>query len=145
MRSIFISLSRCAPVPFDFAFGFAQEDKEMGFPFSALLRETKRWKDERRVYVMDKKFYVYILTNTGQTVLYIGVTNDLPRRIGEHKASLIEGFTKRYKVWKLIYFEEFGDIKYAIAREKQLKGWVRVKKENLIKSVNPSWRELSPI
>lgn len=75
--------------------------------------------------------------------LYIGVTNNLERRIYEHKNDLIFGFTKQYQCHKLIYLEEYSDIEQAIQREKQLKGWSRVKKESLIKIINPSWKDLS--
>ena len=88
-------------------------------------------------------YYVYILTNKGNRVLYIGVTGNLEKRIAEHRAELIEGFTKRYHVHKLVYFEETCDIDAAITREKQLKGWTRAKKNVLIKSVNPEWNDLS--
>ena len=87
-------------------------------------------------------YYVYLLTNKNNNVLYTGVTNDLGRRVYEHKNKLIEGFTKRYNVNKLVYFETTEDIKSAIAREKQIKGWTRIKKNCLIESVNPEWRDL---
>ena len=84
-------------------------------------------------------YYVYILTNKTDAVMYIGVTNDLRRRLYEHKKEQIEGFTKKYHVHKLVYFEEFPDVNYAIAREKQLKGWTRAKKNSLVESKNPNW------
>lgn len=87
-------------------------------------------------------YYIYILTNKTNRVLYIGVTNNLPRRLYEHQNKLIDGFTKRYNLNKLVYFEEYSEIEMAIAREKQLKGWVRRKKNDLIESVNPSWNDL---
>ena len=87
-------------------------------------------------------YYIYILTNKTNRVLYIGVTNNLPRRLYEHQNKLIDGFTKRYNLNKLVYFEEYSEIEIAIAREKQLKGWVRCKKNDLIESVNPSWNDL---
>ena len=74
--------------------------------------------------------------------MYIGVTNDLARRIYEHKSELIDGFTKRYHVHKLVYFEEYSDIKDALAREKQLKSWSREKKSSLVKEKNPDFKEL---
>ena len=86
-------------------------------------------------------YYTYILTNSNRTVLYIGVTNDLQRRINEHKAGL-SSFTKKYNVHQLVYFEEYPDINAAIAREKQLKGWARAKKEALINSFNPNWTDI---
>jgi putative endonuclease len=88
-------------------------------------------------------YYVYILTNWTNKVLYTGVTNDLERRIYEHKNKLIKGFTEKYNVNKLVYFDGTTDIKAAIEREKQIKGWTRQKKNNLIESVNPQWKDLS--
>ncbi len=87
-------------------------------------------------------YYVYILTNKTDSVMYIGVTNDLIRRLYEHKAKLIDGFTKKYNVNKLVYFEEYSDVKDAIVREKQLKGWVREKKNFLVQTKNPNWDDL---
>ena len=87
--------------------------------------------------------YVYIMSNKTNTVVYIGVTNNLQRRIYEHKNELYEGFTKKYKLHKLVYFEECIDIKDAILREKQLKGWKRVKKNALIETINPEWIDLA--
>ena len=75
--------------------------------------------------------------------LYTGVTNNLKRRVLEHKSGLFSGFTAKYKCYKLVYFEEYADINDAIVREKQIKGWLRVKKENLIKTVNSGWKDLS--
>jgi putative endonuclease len=93
--------------------------------------------------MLEKKYYVYLLTTWNNKVLYTGVTNNLERRMYEHKNKLINGFTKKYKVHKLVYFEETEDILSAIEREKQIKGWLRVKKNNLVESVNPDWRDLS--
>ncbi|MFA4873426.1 MAG: GIY-YIG nuclease family protein [Patescibacteria group bacterium] len=87
--------------------------------------------------------YVYLLASSKNGTLYIGVTNDLVRRIDEHKLGLIDGFTKKYKVHALVYFEEFPDPTSAIAREKQLKNWKRSWKLALIEKDNPSWRDLS--
>ena len=89
-----------------------------------------------------KQYYVYIMTNTTGT-LYTGVTNDLRRRVQEHKQGLSEGFTKTYRITRLAYFETTGDIQTALAREKQIKKWRRSKKLALIKAVNPTWRDLS--
>lgn len=86
-------------------------------------------------------YYVYILSNKANTVLYIGVTNDLHRRLCEHKSGQINGFTPKYHVHKLVYFEEYTEINYAIAREKQLKNWVRSKKNRLIEAQNPNWND----
>jgi putative endonuclease len=87
-------------------------------------------------------YFVYIATNKGGT-LYIGVTNNLERRIYEHKHKILKGFTQKYNINKLIYQECFNNINDAIAREKQLKGWRREKKIKLINSLNPNWEDLS--
>ena len=87
--------------------------------------------------------YVYMLTNITNKVLYIGVTNNLARRLYEHKTGLFEGFTKRYHVDKLVYYEHFFNINDAIAREKQLKGWTRARKNALVEKENPGWEELT--
>jgi putative endonuclease len=89
-----------------------------------------------------KTYYVYI-TASASRVLYTGVTNDMERRISEHRQRLVPGFSARYKVKELVYFELFGDIRAAIAREKQIKSWVRTKKIALIESLNPHWEDLS--
>ena len=87
-------------------------------------------------------YYVYILTNPSRT-LYVGVTNNLRRRVYEHKHKLLEGFTKRYNLTILVYYEATPDVRAAIEREKQIKGWLRSKKITLIESTNPEWRDLS--
>jgi putative endonuclease len=89
-----------------------------------------------------KDYYVYILTSKKHGTLYIGVTNDLLRRVYEHKESLADGFTKRYKVHQLVYYEQTNSIEDAIAREKQLKTWNRAWKIALIESMNPRWSDL---
>ncbi|GMU97211.1 GIY-YIG nuclease family protein [Ignavibacterium album] len=89
-----------------------------------------------------KDYYIYIMTNKSKT-LYTGMTNNLNRRVYEHKNKLIEGFTKKYNIDKLIYFELFNNPKDAIRREKQIKGWIRKKKIELIESMNPEWKDLS--
>jgi len=89
-----------------------------------------------------KQFYVYIMTNKANTVLYTGMTNDIRKRVYEHKQKLIEGFTKKYNVVKLVYYEAFGDCTSAIQREKQIKTGSRKKKEELINSINRGWRDL---
>ncbi len=92
---------------------------------------------------MKKGGYVYILTNYTKTTLYIGVTNDITRRICEHKNHIYHNsFTDKYKVEYCIYYESFNDIESAINREKELKGWTRIKKETLINSINPEWNEI---
>lgn len=90
-----------------------------------------------------KEYYVYILTNWNNKVLYIGVTNNINRRMFEHKNKLIKGFTKKYNLTKLVYFEDFTGIQDAIVSEKKLKGWIRSKKNTLIESKNPDWKDLS--
>jgi len=86
---------------------------------------------------------VYILTNKNNTVLYIGVTNNLIRRMYEHKNKLVDGFTKKYNLTKLVYYEATYNVQSAIEREKQLKNWHRKWKINIIKSMNPKWKDLS--
>ncbi len=90
-----------------------------------------------------RQYYVYILTNVSNKVLYIGVTNDLNRRMFEHKSKVIEGFTKKYNLTKLVYYEVTSDVKSALNREKQLKNWHRDWKINLVTDFNPSWKDLS--
>ena len=89
-----------------------------------------------------KQFFVYIMTNKANTVLYTGMTNDIRRRVYKHKQKLIEGFTKKYNLVKLVYYEVFGDCTSAIQREKQIKAGSRKKKEELINSINEKWRDL---
>ena len=91
----------------------------------------------------DHNYFVYIITNYAKTVLYIGVTNDLERRIYEHENSLQKGFAQKYNCKFLLYYEHFIFIEEAIVREKQIKGWKRVKKEVLVSSKNPKWRFLN--
>jgi len=88
-------------------------------------------------------YYVYILSTWNNKVLYTGVTNNLERRLYEHKNGLMEGFTKKYHVHKLVYFDTSPDINAAIVREKQIKGWTRAKKVMLIEERNPNWIDLS--
>jgi putative endonuclease len=91
---------------------------------------------------MSKEYYVYIMTNKSRT-LYTGVTNDLMRRVYEHKNKLVPGFTRRYNINCLVYYESTSSVYAALEREKQIKGWVRAKKITLIKSMNPEWKDLS--
>ena len=91
----------------------------------------------------DHHYWVYMVTTWNNSVLYTGVTNDIFRRMGEHKNGRNEGFTKRYSVHKLVYQEHFTDIDTAIAREKQIKGWTRAKKNALIAEQNPYWKDLA--
>jgi putative endonuclease len=88
-----------------------------------------------------RQYYVYILTNQSRT-LYTGVTNNLERRIYEHKHKLVPGFTAKYNITRLVYFEVTQDVLSALSREKQIKGWLRSKKTALIESINPEWKEL---
>ena len=88
------------------------------------------------------KYFVYILTNKNHTVLYTGFTDDLERRVFEHKHKVFKGFTARYNMEVLVYFEEFADEKSALMREKQIKKYERTWKENLINEMNASWRDL---
>ena len=89
-----------------------------------------------------KQYYVYIMTNKHNTVLYIGVTNDLIRRVYEHKHNLSEGFTKKYNCHKLVWYEETSDVYNAILQEKRMKKWKRIYKENVINAFNPEWKDL---
>ena len=91
---------------------------------------------------MKKAYSVYIMSNVAK-MLYVGVTNNLEFRVFQHKAKQIDGYTRKYNLFKLVYFETFGDIRVAIAREKQIKGWVRAKRVALIESMNPSWDDLA--
>lgn len=91
---------------------------------------------------MTKSYYVYILTNKART-LYVGVTNNLFTRVEQHKLKLIPGFTSKYNIDRLVFFEEFDDVRTAIEREKQIKGWLRRKKIDLIERSNPKWIDLS--
>ena len=88
-------------------------------------------------------YFVYILSNWNNNVLYIGVTSNLERRLYEHRNHLADGFTDKYNVTKLVYYEHTSDVRSAISREKQLKGWTRAKKIALISSSNPGWIDLS--
>ncbi len=89
-----------------------------------------------------EQYYVYIMTNKSRT-LYTGITSNLERRVYEHKNKLIEGFTKKYNITKLVYYEISNDVEAAIARGKQIKGWLRRKKIALIEAINPRWADLS--
>ena len=91
----------------------------------------------------DEHYCVYIMANPRHTVLYVGVTGNLPRRVFEHQQKLVDGFTKKYNCSHLVYYDQTGDVRSAIEREKELKGWTRNKKELLIQSMNPEWNDLS--
>ena len=90
-----------------------------------------------------KQYFVYMVANNGRTTLYAGVTNSLMRRVSQHRQGGIPGFSKRYNTNRLICYEQYNDVRDAIAREKQLKGWSRKKKEALINSKNPKWTDLA--
>ncbi len=92
---------------------------------------------------MSQSYYVYLLTNWNDQVIYVGVTNNLERRPYEHKYKLVQGFTAKYNVNKLVYFEETPDVNAALQREKEIKKWRREKKNNLVTSMNPEWQDLS--
>ena len=92
-----------------------------------------------------KAFYVYMLTNRSRVVLYTGITNSLMRRVWQHQNGEIDGFTKTYKINRLVYYERFNDPRDAIAREKEIKGWRREKKNALVETMNPKWADLSPM
>ena len=91
---------------------------------------------------MGRSYFVYLMSNESR-MLYVGVTNDIHKRVFRHKSKLIPGFTQKYNLYKLVYFEEFDDIRAAIARERQIKGWLRSKKVALITSINPQWKDLA--
>ena len=90
----------------------------------------------------ERVYYVYILANRSG-MLYVGVTNDLGRRVREHKAKSMPGHSSRYNIRRLVHWEEFADVRDAIAREKEIKGWRREKKVRLVEGVNPGWRDLA--
>ena len=91
-----------------------------------------------------KAYYVYMITNRSRVVLYTGVTNDLARRIWEHQNGTVKGFTTKYRLTKLVYHETYNDIRDAIDREKEIKGWRRSKKNALVETLNQKWDDLSP-
>ncbi len=91
---------------------------------------------------MEKRYYVYILASRARN-LYTGVTSDLRRRVLEHRQGLLAGFTKKYRIHRLVYFESFNDVREALGREKQIKAWRREKRVALIESVNPAWDDLA--
>lgn len=93
--------------------------------------------------VLMKTYYVYIMTNKRNGTLYVGVTNNLTRRVYEHKQKLVPGFTSKYNLTLLVYYELVNDVRDAIAREKQIKGWLRIRKKALIDSLNGEWKDLA--
>ena len=99
-------------------------------------------KQSQETTQMDRRYYIYLMTNKRGSVIYTGVTNDLKRRVYEHKEKLVEGFTKKYNINKLVFYEIFEDVENAILREKQIKGGSRQKKVELINDMNKEWRDL---
>jgi putative endonuclease len=91
---------------------------------------------------LKKTYHVYIMSNISK-MLYVGVTNDIQFRVLQHKAKQVKGFTQQYNLFKLVYAESFADVRDAIAREKQIKGWLRARKLALIESANPGWKDLA--
>lgn len=112
----------------------------MIFPIIRMTKEKQSMKT-----LGTHNYYVYILTNKIKTVLYTGITNDLKSRLYWHQnpEAVDKSFTTKYKCFYLVYFEQFADVETAIKREKQIKGWTRIKKENLIKEFNPTWKFLN--
>ena len=108
-----------------------------------IILPVVRENTKKRCVMGKRRYYVYIITNAHDTALYIGMTNDIMRRMHEHKTGKIRGFSKRYNLKKLVYLEEFSEVWEAIAREKQLKNWHRAWKLNLIKQENPALEDLS--
>ena len=92
--------------------------------------------------MVNRQYYVYILANNTNVTLYLGVTNDIKRRVYEHKQQMVTGFAERYGIGKLVYYEVFEDAENAILREKRLKGSSRARKNRLVESLNPEWRDL---
>jgi putative endonuclease len=92
--------------------------------------------------MMEKQYAVYILTNTSNKVMYVGVTGNLERRLAQHKEKSVSGFTAKYRIDRLVYYELTSDVLSAIAREKEVKKWRREKKNRLVESINPQWIEL---
>lgn len=89
------------------------------------------------------QYFIYLLTNWNNKLMYVGMTNNLERRIYEHRNKLVDGYTKKYNIYKLVYFEETSDVMAAISREKEVKKWRREKKNDLVNAVNPGWKDLS--
>ena len=92
----------------------------------------------------DRRYFVYIMTSSSLSTMYIGVTNDVGRRVFEHRSGLGSEFATKYRVTRLVYVKEYEDPNEAIAREKQLKGWKRIRKNELVRAANPNWEDLTP-
>jgi len=123
---------------------FARNDTTFGngTPFVIARSVSDEAISSSIICIMSKQYYVYIMTNKGNTVLYTGVTNDLRKRVYEHTEKLVGGFTKKYNVTELVYYEIFQDVENAIMREKQIKAGTRQKKIDLINRMNKEWRDL---
>jgi putative endonuclease len=93
----------------------------------------------------EHQYYVYLLTNWNNKVMYAGVTSDLKRRLFEHRNKSVKGFTEKYNIHKLVYYEATSDVMSAIAREKEIKKWRREKKNRLVETINPDWKDLSAV
>ena len=117
-----------------------KNEKHSSYLFLCHSEEAERL---RNLMADEKQYYVYLLTNWNNKVIYVGITNDLRRRLFEHKNKLVKGFTEKYNVTKLIYFETTTDVTSAIAREKEIKKWRREKKNRLVETINPDWKDLS--
>ena len=116
--------------------------QKMGTSCTACVPRFARNDNSREWCNVSKQYYVYLMASKSH-VLYVGLTNDLQRRVEQHKQKLVEGFTARYNITRLVYYEVTNDVHVALAREKEIKGWRRSKKVALIESVNPTWRDLS--
>ena len=92
----------------------------------------------------DRRYFVYLMTSSSLSTMYIGITNDIGRRVFEHRNNMGSEFAKKYQVTRLVYVEEFENPNDAIAREKQLKGWKRIRKNELVRAANPTWSDLAP-
>ena len=117
-------------------------DDERQSLFSVTLSNSEGSRLSLSHGMLRDRYFVYIMTNVSRT-LYTGVTNNLVRRVYEHKNKIIPGFTSRYNITELVYFEETSDVQAALTREKEIKGWRRAKMSQLIESVNPKWLDLS--
>ena len=119
-------------------------DSEGSLPLQSETLRSRRALPQRVITraFMSKEYYVYIMTNKSRT-LYTGVTNNLMRRVHEHKNKLVPGFTSKYNIQFLVYYESTPSVHVALEREKQIKGWLRAKKIALIDSMNPQWKDLS--
>ena len=123
---------------------FRAQSRNLFLVILSIVEESAPCHSERSrgILILKMNYYIYIITNWNNKVMYIGVTNDLARRIYEHKHKLVDGFTKKYNVSKLVYFEHTTDVYSAITREKQLKNWSREKKNWLVEQHNPDWNEI---